>query len=59
MSTLKDRLYSCRNCGAEYIAYPPDDVHSESDANEVSDSIAIPYHCINVIREINYFGLGQ
>ena len=31
---------------AEYIAYPPDDVHSESDANEVSDSIAIPYHCI-------------
>jgi hypothetical protein len=59
MSTSKDRLYSCRHCGAEYIAYPPNDIHSESDVNEVSDSIPIPYHCINVIRKINYIGLGQ
>ena len=43
MSSSQDRLYSCRHCGAEYIAYPPDDVHSESDVNEISDSIAIPY----------------
>jgi hypothetical protein len=44
MSTLKDRLYSCRHCGAEYIAYPPDDVHSESDANEVQT--VLQYHTI-------------
>jgi hypothetical protein len=38
MSTLGDSkvtLYSCRHCGAEYIAYPPDDVHSEYDVNEL------------------------
>jgi DNA-directed RNA polymerase subunit RPC12/RpoP len=51
MSSSKDRLYSCRHCGAEYIAYPPDDVHSESDVNEISDSIAIPYHCIKCGKE--------
>ena len=30
MSTLGDSrgLYSCRHCGAEYISYRPDDVHS-------------------------------
>jgi hypothetical protein len=33
----KVRLYSCRHCGAEYIAYPSDDVHSESDVNEIAD----------------------
>ena len=51
MSTSKDRLYSCRHCGAQYIAYPPDDVHSESDVNQVPDSIAIPYHCIKCDKE--------
>lgn len=47
----KVRLYSCRHCGTQYITYPPHDVHSESDANEVPDNIAIPYHCINAIRK--------
>ena len=54
MSTLGDskvRLYSCRHCGAEYIAYLPDDVHSESDVNEIADSIGIPYHCIKCDKE--------
>jgi hypothetical protein len=41
----KVRLYSCRHCGAEYIAYPPDDVHSESDVNEIVD-VDIFYQCI-------------
>jgi hypothetical protein len=56
MSISKDRIYSCRHCGAEYIAYPPDDVHSESDVNQVPDSIAIVQ---NVLRKINYIGPGQ
>ncbi|MDQ3839912.1 MAG: hypothetical protein M3297_11655 [Thermoproteota archaeon] len=47
----QDRLYSCRHCGAEYVAYPPDDIHSESNVNEVPDSIAIPYHCTKCAKE--------
>jgi hypothetical protein len=41
----KVRLYSCCHCGAEYIAYLPDDVHSESDVNEIVD-VDIFYQCI-------------
>lgn len=33
----KVRLYSCRHCGAEYLEYVPDEVHSESDMNEIAD----------------------
>ena len=55
----KVRLYSCRHCGTQYITYPPHDVHPESDANEVPDNIAIPYHCINAIRKISHFGPDQ
>jgi DNA-directed RNA polymerase subunit RPC12/RpoP len=46
-NTSNDRLYSCRHCGAEYKAYPPDDVHSECDVNQITDSIEIPYKCTN------------
>ena len=41
----KVRLYSCCHCEAEYIAYLPDDVHSESDVNEIAD-VDIFYQCI-------------
>jgi DNA-directed RNA polymerase subunit RPC12/RpoP len=56
-NTSDARLYSCRYCGAEYKAYPPDDVHSECDANEITDSIEIPYHCANCSKEnTTYWG---
>jgi DNA-directed RNA polymerase subunit RPC12/RpoP len=53
MSTAisSERLYSCVHCGAEYRAYPPDDIHSQSSCNNTQDSIEIPYHCANCGKE--------
>ena len=50
-NTPIDRLYSCPHCGKEYNAYPPDDVHSECDVNQITDSIPIPYHCEHCSQE--------
>jgi len=51
INTSDTRLYSCRHCGTEYKANPPDDVHSECNVNQIPDSIAIPYSCKNCSKE--------
>ena len=51
INTSDTRLYSCRHCGTEYKAYPPDDVHSECEVNQITDSIEIPYSCKNCSKE--------
>ena len=46
MSTAisNERLYPCVRCGAEYRAYSPDDIHSQSSCNNTQDRIEIPHH---------------
>jgi hypothetical protein len=48
------RFYPCKNCGTEFRAMPPDDLHMVAMLEQCKkkDSINIPYECKNC-HELN------
>ena len=52
----KERIFSCPECGGQYLAYPPDDLHNTASLEVPDDAessiIKIIHKCQNCIHPI-------